>query len=129
MEKVGTKGRRIKFFSRKNNCVMCVHSREQKIFADILETDLNVKSYEAMKELEVNRYSRVNPINIRKEYFQIAWSSDFVIHYIDGKVAVRELVHSGNIFKRATIEKAEFSRRYWASMKVKDWKLILTGGN
>lgn len=129
MEKVGTKGRKIKFFSRKNNCVIYVHSREQKMFAEILENDQNVKSYEAIKDLDINRYSRVNPINIRREYFEIAWSSDFVIHYQGGAIGIREIVSSKNIYKKAVIEKLELSRRYWLSLEIKDWKIIMLGGN
>lgn len=129
MEKADVKGRKIKFFSKKNNCTIYVHSREQKEFAESLDVDQSVKFYETIKNLDINRYDKINPINIRREYFQIVWTSDFVIHYKDGTIGVREIVSSDNIAKKATIERLELSRRYWLSLKIVDWKILIRGGN
>ena len=129
MEKAGIKGRKIKFFSKKNNSVIYVHSRDQKMFAEILEADPNIKFYETIKELDLNRYSGINPINIRREYFETTWSSDFVIHYENETIGVREIVRSDNIYKKAVIERLELSRRYWLCLKVENWKMLMLGGN
>lgn len=126
MNKIGKKCRDISFRSDKNGKVMCVHSREAREYARILETDSEVMSYEACPELDMERYQFVNSLDIRKDYFDVAWATDFVLHYADGSIGIREIVTEAMLEKRANIEKLEFSRRYWSSSEsVKDWKIIL----
>lgn len=126
MDKVGKKRRDISFRSEKNQKLVCVHSREAREYARILESDENVLSYEVCQSLEMERYQYVNPIDIRKEYFNTEWATDFVIRFVNGSMGVREIVTEVMLSKRADIEKLEFSRRYWAmSENVRDWKVVI----
>lgn len=125
MEKAGIKRRDIHFRSDKNKDIVCVHSREAREYARYLEADADVSSYETGMLLDSEKYPFVNPIGIRKEYFSTQWTSDFVVHFANGKTGVRELVTKSGLSKRANIEKLEFSRRYWSMMDVADWKIVV----
>ena len=121
MEKAGTKRRDIHFRSDKNGIVVCVHSRD----ARYLETSADVASYETGTVLDPDKYPFINTIGIRKEYFDTQWTSDFVIHFTDGRTGIRELTNKDGLSKRAAIEKLEFSRRYWSTTKVAEWKIVV----
>lgn len=126
MDKTGKKCRDISFRSEKNQMVLCVHSRESREYARILENEPEVITYEACRELDRERYQFVNTIDIRKEYFDTTWATDFVLYYEDGSIGVREIVTKAMLSKRANIEKLEFSRRYWSvSENVRDWKIVI----
>ena len=126
MDKLGKKRRDISFRSIKNQKVVCVHSREAREYARILESDDMVVSYEACQSLDRERYQFVSTVDIRKDYFDVEWATDFVLHFVDGSIGIREIVTEAMLSKRANVEKLEFSRRYWsASESVKDWKIVL----
>ncbi|WP_097006947.1 hypothetical protein [Lacrimispora amygdalina] len=125
MDKAGGKRRDINFRSNKNQMVVCVHSREAREYAKILEHEKNVVSYEACWELEKERYQYVNTLDIRKDYFDTVWASDFVLHFVDGSIGIREIVTETMLSKRANIEKLEFSRRYWSTSNATDWKIVI----
>lgn len=126
MNKAVGKWRDISFRSEKNQKVVCVHSREAREYARVLESDKLVVSYEACYKLDLERYQFVSLLDIRKDYYDVEWATDFVIHYADGSMGIREIVTEAMLSKRANIEKLEFSRRYWsASESVKDWKIVL----
>ena len=112
MEKAGKKCRDISFRSQKNQAVLCVHSKEAREYARILEEDEQVKRFEVGYPLDQSRYTYVNPLDIRKDYFATQWTTDFVLHYADGRIGIRELIGKGGLTKRANVEKLEFSRRY-----------------
>lgn len=71
MDKVGKKCRDISFRSEKNQKVICVHSRETREYARILESDELVVSYETCYRLDMERYQFVSPWDIRKDYFDV----------------------------------------------------------
>ena len=125
MNKAKVKCRDIQFFSKKNKQMVCVHSREEREYARMLEEDPEIVFYETGKELDRSRYSFVNPIGIRKSYFDTDWATDFVIHYEDGTVGIRELVSVSALEKQAAIEKLEFSRRYWVNSEASEWKVLI----
>lgn len=126
MDKFGKKYRDISFRSEKNGKVVCVHSREAREYARILESDDTVECYDTCHLLDRERYQFVSPIDIRKDYFDVEWATDFVLHFTDGNIGIREIVTETMLSKRANIEKLEFSRRYWsASESVRDWKIII----
>lgn len=126
MDKAGGKRRDISFRSDKNGKVACVHSREAREYARILETDDTVERYDTCHLLDRERYQFVNPIDIRKDYFDVEWATDFVLYFVDGNIGIREIVTETMLSKRANIEKLEFSRRYWSvSEAVKDWKIVI----
>ena len=125
MNKAGGKCRDIIFKSNKNQTVMCVHSREAREYAKVIEEDPRVLTYEINVQLDMKKYVYVNPIDIRKEYFEISWTTDFLLHYVDGSVGIREMVIKSKLSKRSEIEKLEFSRRYWSASDVLDWKIVI----
>lgn len=125
MEKVGIKARDIRFYSQKNSANVCVHSQQARDYSKFLEAQPWVVRYEACVPLDLERYKYVNPVDIRAEHFKIAWASDFLIYYADGRKGVRELSSPAGLRKRATVEKLEFSRRYWAGLDIDDWKIVI----
>ena len=56
MDKAGVKRRDISFRSDKNEKVVCVHSREAREYARILEQEPEVVSYETCQALDMERY-------------------------------------------------------------------------
>lgn len=125
MDKVGRKCRDISFKSEKNQTIVCVHSREVREYARLLEQDSNVISYEVCYALELERYQFVNPLDIRKDYLNMRWTSDFVLNYKDGTIGIREITTEDSLTKRSTIEQLEFSRRYWSISQAADWKVVI----
>lgn len=128
MRKIGKKYRDIKFKSEKNKAVILVHSQEARSFAKYLESDPSISTYVAGKPMEFERLQMVSKVDIRGEYFQQQWESDFYILYEDGTVAVREISNRADLEKLAEVEKLELSRRYWKCCGVQDWKIVIVGG-
>ena len=127
MEKAAVRTRDIRFWSEKNQQMVCVHSRQARDFAKHLEQQPWVSSYETCVPLELDRFQHVNPIDIRREYLQIPWTTDFLIQTADGRKTIREFVDASDFYKKAAIEKLELSRRYWAALDIVDWKLVICG--
>lgn len=128
MEKTGTKTRDIQFFSQKNQSMVLIHTRWARDYAKHLEEQSWVAGYEAGVPLELERFSHVNPVDIRPDYFQVEWVSDFLIYFADGRKGIRELATIEGLRKRATVEKLELSRRYWAALDISDWKIVVMDG-
>lgn len=128
MEKAQTKTRDIRFFSKKNDAMVTVHSPRARKYAGILEAREDIVSYECCVALESKANIHVSRAGIRKGYFETPWSTDFIIHYIDGRFGVREMVTAENLMKAAVLEKLEFSRRYWIQQGVLDWKILILSG-
>lgn len=125
MEKVGVHTRDIRFFSQKNQKMICVHSQAAKDYAKYLEDQPHVIGYETSELLQMDRFQHISPLNIRKAYLAEKWTTDFLLHYADGRTGVREILDGMDLTKRADVEKLELSRRYWATMDVSDWKLVV----
>ena len=128
MDKSGRKTRDIKFYSKKNEAMVIVHSKEAKAYTKYLEDMEHVSSYVAGKPIDPVRLQMLSKLDIRGDYFKQNWESDFYVLFDDGTVAVRELATAEALSKRAEIEKLELSRRYWNSVGVTDWKIIWMGG-
>lgn len=127
MEKAGKKLREIKFRSEKNGGLLLVHTEAARAYAKYLENRSNIASYEPCKPLDVSRLALLPRIDIRGEYFKVEWESDFALAYVDGTRGIREIVKASDLTRRAEVEKLELSRRYWASMGVMDWKIVIAG--
>lgn len=125
MDKAGNKCRDIRFRSEKNQKVVCVHSAMAREYARVLEQNPEVVSYEACYALDQERYQYVDPVDIRKDYFKVEWTTDFVVYFSNGRMGIREIVTESMLEKRASVEKLEFSRRYWAATEVSEWKVII----
>lgn len=87
-----------------------------------------MESYEAGTPLSEELYCRVSTVGIRKSYFKLSWASDFLLHYADGRRGIRELVRADSLQKPSTVERLEFSRRYWAATDIDEWKIVLLDG-
>lgn len=127
MEKAGVRTRDIQFYSEKNQQMICVHSRRARDFAKHLEQQPWVANYETCVPLDIDRFHNVNPVDIRREYLALQWTTDFVIRTADGQIAVREFADSKDFTKKAIVEKLELSRRYWTALDISEWKLVVSG--
>ena len=125
MDKEGMKTRDIRFFSSKNDKIICIHSKWARDYAKYLEQQPWVQSYQAVVPLEPDYMQYVSPIDIRSLYFKSEWATDFLIRFVDGRKGVRELVHKEDLTKRAIVERLELSRRYWAVRDIDEWKVVL----
>ena len=125
MDKAGMKTRDIRFFSSKNDKIICIHSKWARDYAKYLEQQPWVQSYQAVVPLEPDYMQYVSPIDIRSLYFKSEWATDFLIRFVDGRKGVRELVHKEDLTKRAIVERLELSRRYWAVRDIDEWKVVL----
>ena len=125
MDKAGIKTRDIRFFSSKNDKIICIHSKWARDYAKYLEQQPWVQSYQAVVPLEPDYMQYVSPIDIRSLYFKSEWATDFLIRFVDGRKGVRELVHREDLTKRAMVERLELSRRYWAVRDIDEWKVVL----
>ena len=128
MEKLGSKTRDIKFYSEKNQTMVMVHSKEARAYTKYLESMEQVASYVAGKPLDAERLKLVSKVDIRGEYFETQWQTDFYLIFTDGTVGIRELATAGDLTKRAEVEKLELSRRYWLGAGVTNWKIVWMGG-
>ena len=128
MDKSGRKTRDIKFYSKKNEAMVIVHSKEARAYTKYLEDMEHVSSYVAGKAIDPVRLQMISKLDIRGDYFKQSWESDFYVLFDDGTVAVRELTTAEALSKRAEIEKLELSRRYWSSAGVTNWKIVWMGG-
>ena len=125
MDKAGMKTRDIRFFSSKNDKIICIHSKWARDYAKYLEQQPWVQSYQAVVPLEPDYIQHVSPVDIRSLYFKSEWATDFLIRFVDGRKGVRELVHKEDLTKRAIVERLELSRRYWAVRDIDEWKVVL----
>ena len=125
MRKSKDKGREIRFFSEKNQNLVDVRSKEERAYTKYLEDRKRVSSYEAGKKWSREHLQQIVRVDIRKEYAETEWQSDFYIRFSDGHEAVREIAAADMLLNRADVEKLELSRRYWQSLGVTDWKIVL----
>lgn len=128
MDKSGRKTRDIRFYSKKNEAMVTVHSKEARAYTKYLEDMEHVSSYVAGKPIDPVRLRMISTVDIRGDYFKQNWESDFYVLFADGTVAVRELANADALSKRAEVEKLELSRRYWNSAGVTNWKIVWLGG-
>lgn len=123
MDKAKRRTRDIQFYSEKNGAMVLVHSPDARNFAKQLENDSWVSQYESCVLLDLQQFSHVAPVDIRSDYLESMWASDFLLTYADGRKGVREIVKRDQLLKRAAVEKLELSRRYWAALDIRDWKV------
>lgn len=124
MERTGERTRDIRFYSSKNNDIVCLHSKWARDYAKWLETQPWVQSYEAGCPLDADIIDRISRAGIRTDYLQAGWATDFVLHYADGHKGVRELILKEQLKKKAYVERLELSRRYWAATDT-EWMVVI----
>lgn len=124
MERQGKRARDIRFYSEKNGNVISVHSKAAKQYADKLEADDAVRSYQTCVKLD-DWMNRIPLGGVRSSYRACEWLTDFMICDIDGNVKVREIVDLSFVTSLAEIEKLEISHRFWTLGHVDDWKVVV----
>lgn len=127
MERTGERTRDIRFYSPKNNDIVCLHSKWARNYARWLEEQLWVQSYEAGCPLDADIMRRISRAGIRTDYLQAGWATDFVIRCADGHKGVRELILREQLKKKAYVERLELSRRYWAVTDT-EWMVAIMDG-
>lgn len=125
MQKSGVKTRDIRFFSEKNDTMICVHTPLARDYAKWLEDQPWVERYETGVLLDASQMDHVSRVDIRSSYFETAWASDFLITLADGRKEIREIVSVEQLRKRAVVEQLELSRRYWGALDVSGWKVVV----
>lgn len=127
MERSDARTRDIRFYSPKNNEIVCLHSKWARDYAKWLEELPWVQSYQASCPLDADIISRISRAGIRTDYLQTGWATDFVLRYADGRKGVRELILRENLKKKAHVERLELSRRYWAATDT-EWMVVIVDG-
>ena len=125
MRKSGVKTRDIRFFSEKNDTMLCVHTSLERDYVKWLEEQPWVERYETGVLLDASQMDHVSRVDIRSSYFDTSWASDFMVTLADGRKEIREIISSGQLRKRAVVEQLELSRRYWSALDVSDWKVVV----
>ena len=125
MRKSGVKTRDIRFFSEKNDTMLCVHTSLERDYAKWLEEQPWVERYVTGVLLDASQMDHVSRVDIRSSYFDTSWASDFMVTLADGRKEIREIISSGQLRKRAVVEQLELSRRYWSALDVSDWKVVV----
>lgn len=92
MERSDVRTRDIRFYSPKNNEIVCLHSKWARDYAKWLEEQPWVQSYEASRPLDADIIGRISRAGIRTDYLQTGWATDFVLRYADGHKGVREII-------------------------------------
>ena len=125
MRKSGVKTSDIRFFSEKNDTMLCVHTSLERDYAKWLEDQPWVERYETGVLLDASQMDHVSRVDIRSSYFDTSWASDFMVTLADGRKEIREIITLGQLRKRAVVEQLELSRRYWSALDVSDWKVVV----
>ena len=128
MEKCNEKKQEIRFYSNKNSKLLTVKSNVVRAYTKFLEDRNTVKEFEVHKKLIQERVQQLQRVDIRKDYIDSEWETDVYITYTDGTNGVREIVREEWLERRAVIEKLELSRRYWQSVGITNWKIVIMEG-
>ena len=111
MIKKNYKGRCEKKTLTKCKEVCRLYNRIQKVYADRLETDGEIKEFTCnvlLDHLEVGEYS-----------------TDFVCWKTDGTLRVRECVERKQLTWPSVIKLLDASRDYWTRRGVEDWGVVI----
>lgn len=112
MYKKNYKGRCEKKSLSKCNTICRCYSEIQSVYADKLETDSSVQSFQCNALLEGEDYT-----------------SDFLITRQDGTQYVRECIAQNRLDKPLTIKLLDISRTYWMTHDIQDWGIVTDAEN
>lgn len=127
MKKAGQTTRDIQFYSNKNQNMVVVHSEAGRRYAEFLENQDNVLRYQCVVPLDKQLFQRLSHVEVRKSHWNVNWTSDFLLTFVDGLQAVREIVTAKGLTVDSTREQLELSRRYWSAGGITDWAIIIVG--
>ena len=111
MRKANYKGRCTKRKLTKCHDICRTYDDLQTKFADILQSDQNIKDFRCnvlLEGVECNQYT-----------------SDFVATKNDGAIMVRECVWRKQLSKPMTAKLLDISRNYWMDRGVEDWGIVI----
>ena len=111
MRKKNYKGRCEKRVLSKCKDVCRTYNEIQYAYADILQNDDNVKTFECNMSLDGLQEGE--------------YTSDFVCIKMDNDIMVRECVDRKFLTKPLTVKLLDLSRNYWAKHGVTDWGLVV----
>lgn len=120
MRKKLTKERCTKLWLDKCEKVCYLYDKVQRAWAEQLQRDEKVKSFQVNVPLD-------NAAGMRPGGWQPPemYTTDFVIVLQDGTSIVREAAYRQNLDKASTVDKLEYSRRYWLNRGISDWGIIV----
>ena len=111
MRKKNYKGRCEKRVLSKCKDVCRAYNAIQYAYADILQNDDNIKTFECNMLLDGLQEGE--------------YTSDFVCIKMDNDIMVRECVERKFLTKPLTIKLLDLSRNYWMKHGVTDWGLVI----
>lgn len=100
--------------------VCCLYDKVQLAAARMLNADPSVIQIECNIPLSPDDIP-ADDLNLPSE----TYTTDFVIHFSDGKIAVREAVFRSHLSRPSIAERLELSRRYWQQQGIDDWGIII----
>ena len=110
MRKKGYKGRCEKRMLSKCEGICRTYHPIQSVYADQLEADPAVKTFQCNVLLE--------------DLPMGAYTTDFLCTMQDDSLRVRECVPREHLMKPMNIKLMEASRKYWRNKGVSDWKIV-----
>ena len=87
------------------------YDKIQTAFADCLQNDNNVQSFQCNVLMEINEENQ--------------YTTDFVVEMTDGSKMVRECVWRKHLSKPLTAHLLDISRNYWLTHGVEDWGIVI----
>lgn len=120
MRKQIQKERRTKIKLEKCPRVCCLYDKVQLAAARMLNADLSIVQIECNIPLSLDEIP-TDDLNLPSE----TYTTDFVIHFAAGKIAVREAVFRSHLSRPSVAERLELSRRYWKQQGIDDWGIII----
>lgn len=100
--------------------VCCLYDKVQLAVARMLNADPSIVQIECNIPLSLDEIPN-DDLNLPSE----TYTTDFVIHFTDGKTAVREAVFRSHLSRPSVAERLELSRRYWQQQGIDDWGIII----
>ena len=111
MQKFNYKSRCEKRMLSKCNDICRTYNKIQTVFADMLEADDDVVSFECHVRL--------------RGVADDMYTTDFVALKTDGTTMVRECVWRTNLQKPSYARLLDISRNYWRAQGVTDWGIVI----
>ena len=100
--------------------VCCLYDKVQLAVARMLNADPSIVQIECNIPLSLDEIPN-DDLNLPSE----TYTTDFVIHFTDGRIAVREAVFRSHLSRPSVAERLELSRRYWRQQGIDDWGIII----
>lgn len=100
--------------------VCCLYDKVQLAAARMLNADPSIVQIECNIPLSLDEIP-TDDLNLPSE----TYTTDFVIHFAAGKIAVREAVFRSHLSRPSVAERLELSRRYWHQQGIDDWGIII----